>query len=309
MSYYPYGQERPQSNGQTTPNGTDKFATYFRDAVGQDYADQRYYNQAGRFFSPDPGGIATADSSNPGSWNRYSYASGDPVNRHDPHGTEDCDPTDPDDPCYDPCWPVEDLARRLRPEFLENPGCGGEPAPFPPPRPAPPPLECHLTGFASQDAAYWVNPYTGHTAIAVPTYFTFSASGGDGTYAWSNTQTFEDSSGSATYTSPPPGASSFPAPFPGAPGASDGSLPRMQSYTGPTPLNEYSIGDAPGYNTYAGIGFSLQSGSASATFMLDVTVTSGGQTATCGALWAFTLTIASPTSYSGNAVLLATFSQ
>jgi RHS repeat-associated protein len=86
ISYYPYGQERPQSNGQTTADGRDKFATYFRDGVGQDYADQRYYNQAGRFFSPDPGGISTASASEPSSWNRYDYAGGDPVNNYDPEG-------------------------------------------------------------------------------------------------------------------------------------------------------------------------------------------------------------------------------
>jgi RHS repeat-associated protein len=86
ISYYPYGQERPQTNGQTTADGTDKFGTYFRDGVGQDYADQRYYNQAGRFFSPDPGGLSTADPGDPGSWNRYTYAGADPMNRYDPEG-------------------------------------------------------------------------------------------------------------------------------------------------------------------------------------------------------------------------------
>ncbi len=52
--------------------------------------DQRYYNQAGRFFSPDPGGVRTADRSNPGSWNRYAYVNGDPVNLWDPSGTQAC---------------------------------------------------------------------------------------------------------------------------------------------------------------------------------------------------------------------------
>ncbi len=38
--YYPYGQERPSA----TTNGSEKFATYFRDAeTGLDYADQRYF--------------------------------------------------------------------------------------------------------------------------------------------------------------------------------------------------------------------------------------------------------------------------
>ena len=57
FAYYPYGEERT-----STVDGRDKFATYFRDGVGQDYADQRYYNSSmGRFWTPDPGGIKTAD--------------------------------------------------------------------------------------------------------------------------------------------------------------------------------------------------------------------------------------------------------
>ena len=51
-------------------------------------AGQRYYsNVTGRFFSPDPGGARTANPTNPGSWNRYGYAGGDPVNGNDPRGT------------------------------------------------------------------------------------------------------------------------------------------------------------------------------------------------------------------------------
>jgi len=80
FAYYPYGEERT-----STVDGRDKFATYFRDGVGQDYAGQRYYNAGmGRFWSPDPhiGGSAVE----PASWNRYAYAGGDPVNFSDPRG-------------------------------------------------------------------------------------------------------------------------------------------------------------------------------------------------------------------------------
>ncbi len=84
IAYYPWGEERT-----TTPDGTDKFATYFRDSnvggVGQDYANARYYNNNfGRFWSPDPAGNAHA--SDPQSWNRYTYVGNDPVNRNDPTG-------------------------------------------------------------------------------------------------------------------------------------------------------------------------------------------------------------------------------
>src|SRR5579872_7287738 len=50
---------------------------------------QRYYNQPGAFWSPDPykansGG--NGDPADPGSWNRYVYTQGDPVNYFDRYG-------------------------------------------------------------------------------------------------------------------------------------------------------------------------------------------------------------------------------
>jgi RHS repeat-associated protein len=85
MAYYPWGEERTSS-----PDGTYKFATYFRDTFGQDYANARYYNSnLGRFWSPDPAGIQAAHAKRPISWNRYVYASDDPVNRIDPSGRDD----------------------------------------------------------------------------------------------------------------------------------------------------------------------------------------------------------------------------
>jgi RHS repeat-associated protein len=95
MAYYPWGEERT-----TTPDGTDKFATYFRDGVtdgvGQDYAKARYYNNNfGRFWSPDPKGFKAANPKNPASWNRYAYVNGDPVNGIDPTGRIIKAPPDP----------------------------------------------------------------------------------------------------------------------------------------------------------------------------------------------------------------------
>jgi RHS repeat-associated protein len=85
IAYYPWGEERT-----STPDGADKFATYFRDSsvagVGEDYANARYYNNNfGRFWSVDP---TTGDIrlSNPQTWNAYAYANGDPVNSYDPGG-------------------------------------------------------------------------------------------------------------------------------------------------------------------------------------------------------------------------------
>jgi RHS repeat-associated protein len=118
--YLPYGEEE----GSPTPDGPVKFATYERDstASAQDYAQQRYYsNVYGRFFSPDPGGVKTANPRDPGSWNRYAYVQGDPVNFYDPHGTnmfapgssQGCGPNWMWDaslsgPCSDWWWGFED---------------------------------------------------------------------------------------------------------------------------------------------------------------------------------------------------------
>jgi RHS repeat-associated protein len=79
-SFFPYGEPN-------TGSGTE-YATYRRDATGLDYAVNRYYgNQWGRFMSPDPY-LASGGPKNPGSWNRYSYVQGDPVNFGDPRGLD-----------------------------------------------------------------------------------------------------------------------------------------------------------------------------------------------------------------------------
>ena len=127
--YYPYGQEKPSA----TTNGTEKFAFYFRDSeTGFDYADQRYHNPGtGRFLTPDPYralSTGAADPATPGSWNKYSYTQGDPINAIDSHGTEQC--VDPDgNPCYeDPCDDGD----------WEDCDCGGPGGGGPPPPPSPP---------------------------------------------------------------------------------------------------------------------------------------------------------------------------
>jgi RHS repeat-associated protein len=67
-----------------------KFAGYYRDAVGQDYAMARNYSSVtGSFWSPDPSSD-NWDASNPGSWNLYAYTNGDPVNFGDPNGLQTC---------------------------------------------------------------------------------------------------------------------------------------------------------------------------------------------------------------------------
>ena len=74
----------------TTTQDREKFGTYIRDSLGGiDYARNRYYSSTlGRFLSSDPAnrGMRMAD---PGTFNRYAYTSGDPVNRNDPSGLDD----------------------------------------------------------------------------------------------------------------------------------------------------------------------------------------------------------------------------
>src|SRR5437773_8477669 len=81
-TYFPYGEEYT-----TTTQDTDKFGTYFRDSTtALDYARNRYYsNRLARFLTVDSG---RADLANPQSFNRYAYASGDPINRFDPRGKD-----------------------------------------------------------------------------------------------------------------------------------------------------------------------------------------------------------------------------
>ena len=85
-SFYPYGEEYT-----TTTQDREKFATYLRDNFSSlDYAWNRFYSSTlGRFMGPDLY-VNSAGPGNPGSWNRYAYASEDPINRNDPRGLEDC---------------------------------------------------------------------------------------------------------------------------------------------------------------------------------------------------------------------------
>jgi RHS repeat-associated protein len=80
-TFRPYGDE-----ATPTTNGRTKFATYMRESSGAlDYAMNRYYAAGtGRFVTPDPSASGRTEA--PGSWNRYVYVEGDPVNFRDPAG-------------------------------------------------------------------------------------------------------------------------------------------------------------------------------------------------------------------------------
>lgn len=92
LRYLPYGTERARVPGSpVVGNDRDKFGTYYRDGeTGLDYADQRFYaSGSGRFLTSDPY-QASGGAGDPGSWNRYGYVGGDPVNFNDPTGEYSC---------------------------------------------------------------------------------------------------------------------------------------------------------------------------------------------------------------------------
>jgi RHS repeat-associated protein len=73
-------------------DGREKWGTYTRDTAYYDYADQREYAVgSGRFGTPDPY-MASAGLRRPGSFNRYAYVSGDPINFRDPRGLLEAPP-------------------------------------------------------------------------------------------------------------------------------------------------------------------------------------------------------------------------
>lgn len=88
-----FGEDFGESGSQEKHH----FTSYESDSEsGTDYAANRQYSQAtGRFNRVDPSGSSSKQNL-PQSWNRYSYTSGDPVNKKDPSGL-DFDPFLPGD--------------------------------------------------------------------------------------------------------------------------------------------------------------------------------------------------------------------
>ncbi len=83
----PYGKLLYEWSSPTNLN-TRKFTGYERDAATNlDYAQARMYaNDWGRFMSPDPIGLKSANKYSPQSLNRYAYVQNNPVNGVDPSG-------------------------------------------------------------------------------------------------------------------------------------------------------------------------------------------------------------------------------
>jgi RHS repeat-associated protein len=177
-TFFPWGEARGTYNPQDAWN----FATYWQDsASGLDYANNRYYaNAYGRFTTPDPY-QASGGPNDPGSWNRYAYTRGDPVNRNDAQGLDDCetcigggggDPGDPGDP-NGYCPPsIESCAPFPTESGTGSPGSGGTVGSAGSPQPTiSPACEALIFAYASGLSLSW-NPSCGNPpVVAIPVAF------------------------------------------------------------------------------------------------------------------------------------------
>ena len=92
MDYYPYGATRVSV--ATSTNEKRKFIGQFRDDLGLDYLNARYYSSdRGQFISQDPVFWEIGQTNdgkgallNPQALNSYAYANGNPITGKDPSG-------------------------------------------------------------------------------------------------------------------------------------------------------------------------------------------------------------------------------
>lgn len=99
--YMPFGEEIYAGVGgrtagmkyslTTADHVRQRFTGYEKDdETGLDFAQARMYqNRHGRFTAPDPL-LASADGTNPQTFNRYSYTGNNPINYIDPSGLRWC---------------------------------------------------------------------------------------------------------------------------------------------------------------------------------------------------------------------------
>jgi RHS repeat-associated protein len=104
-AYGPFGESYAET-GTTDRNftGMDQDTT----STVYDFPAREYGEIQGRWPSPDPSGLASANPSDPQTWNRYAYVRNSPLMITDPTGLDPepgpgCDPSDPSCPGAPPC--------------------------------------------------------------------------------------------------------------------------------------------------------------------------------------------------------------
>ena len=80
-------QMPPTAGKSAAPTRHHQFATYTAIRFPIRSPNRYYKPEWGRFTSPDPY-QASGSPADPGSWNRYAYVGGDPVNFNDPLGLD-----------------------------------------------------------------------------------------------------------------------------------------------------------------------------------------------------------------------------
>lgn len=99
IEYTPYGFDAAGSGtGYRSFTGAKQDIDYSHSGGQYDFLMRKYNPIQGRWWTPDPAGLAAVDPSDPQSWNRYAYVDGTPLEATDPLGLIDVD-TNPDDPC------------------------------------------------------------------------------------------------------------------------------------------------------------------------------------------------------------------
>jgi len=282
MRYKAYGGELT-----STPDGREKFGTYYRDGSAMDYADQRYYGTAGSLLSPDPVGINGAVPSNPSSWNRYGYVKGDPLNFGDPSGRVSCSLDGVSINC-DVVLPECGLS--VGDKFIqvggppgacqtsgpsEGGGGGGEPDEQ---------LGCSIS-MRSGSAQFYRPPVN---TISVLTQFFIDAIGGSGGYTYTTYQTITSGANTATWSNGQVTSHDLTGQPENPP----------QRWENPNVVNvpgasTYSVYDMPGFDVINPLTHArLVSALYAASFHLTATVTdSKGKKVTCSIDWGMGLSV------------------
>jgi RHS repeat-associated protein len=93
-AYWGFGDGIFAPGGGSCCNFAFQFDDASADSNGTFHTPNREYEPSqGRWLTPDPGGLAVMDVSNPQTWNRYAYVTNNPVSYTDPWGLFRCGPS------------------------------------------------------------------------------------------------------------------------------------------------------------------------------------------------------------------------